>query len=59
MTTQTSITVVSDPRIAVSQKAIDQRYATSKTVQQMTQVAADAVKQLVKVKTPQLILVTH
>jgi photosystem II stability/assembly factor-like uncharacterized protein len=50
VTTQTSITVASDPRIAISQKAIDQRYATSKTVQQMTQIAADAVKQLVESK---------
>ena len=50
VTTQTTITVASDPRLAVSQKAIDQKYATSKTVQQMTQIAADAVKQLVESK---------
>jgi photosystem II stability/assembly factor-like uncharacterized protein len=48
--TQTTITVASDPRLAVSQKAIDQKYATSKKVQQMTQIAADAVKQLVESK---------
>ena len=50
VTTQTTITVASDPRLAVSQKAIDQRHATSKKVQQMTQIAADAVKQLVESK---------
>ena len=50
VTTQTTITVASDPRLAVSQKEIDQRYATSKTVQHMTQIAADAVKQLVESK---------
>ena len=48
--TQTTITVASDPRLDVSQKAIDQRHATSKKVQQMTQIAADAVKQLVESK---------
>ncbi len=50
VTTQTTITVASDPRLVISQKAIDQKYATSKTIQQMTQVAADAVKQLVESK---------
>jgi len=50
MTTQTTITVASDPRIVVSQKAIDQKYDTSKTIEQMTQIAADAVKQLVESK---------
>jgi hypothetical protein len=50
VTTQTTITVASDPRIAVSQKAIEQKYDTSKTIEQMTQIAADAVKQLVESK---------
>jgi len=50
VSTQTTITVASDPRLVVSQKAIDQKYETSKTIQQMTQIAADAVKQLVESK---------
>jgi photosystem II stability/assembly factor-like uncharacterized protein len=50
VTTETMIRVASDPRLEISQKAIDEGYATSKTIQEMTQIAADAVKQLVESK---------
>ncbi|PKA83880.1 sortilin (neurotensin receptor 3) [Ulvibacter sp. MAR_2010_11] len=46
----TTIKVESDPRLEVSQKAIDESYATSKEIEEMTQLAADAVKQLVESK---------
>ncbi|EDM44665.1 hypothetical protein SCB49_13875 [unidentified eubacterium SCB49] len=46
----TSITVESDPRLNISQKAIDDRYNASKQIEQMTQTAADAVQQLVESK---------
>ena len=49
-TSETSITVASDPRLQVSQKAIDDAYARSKVLEQLTQTAADAVKQLVESK---------
>ena len=49
--TETMIIVESDPRIDVSQKAIDESYNASKEIQAMSQVAADAVKQLVESKT--------
>ena len=44
------IKVESDPRLQVSQKNIDETYAAGKKLQQMTQTAADAVKQLVESK---------
>ncbi len=50
ISTQTRITIASDPRVDVSQKAIDEGYTNAKTIQAMTQVAADAVKQLVESK---------
>ncbi|MFT4942904.1 MAG: photosystem II stability/assembly factor-like uncharacterized protein [Candidatus Paceibacteria bacterium] len=50
LSTQTLITVASDPRLDVSQKAIDEGYQNAKTIQRMTQVAADVVKQLVESK---------
>ena len=49
--TETMIKVESDPRIDVTQKAIDESYNASKEIQAMSQVAADAVKQLVESKT--------
>ena len=45
-----SIEVKSDPRLMVSEKAINENYAASKKVEKMTQTAADAVKQLVESK---------
>ena len=49
-TSSTNIKVESDPRLDVSTKAIDEAYATSKVLEQMTQRAADAVKQLIESK---------
>ena len=46
----TNIQVESDPRLNISQKAIDESYATSKELEKMTQVAADAVSQLIESK---------
>lgn len=48
---ETTITVASDPRLNVSSKAINEVYAASKDIQDMRQTAADAVKQLVESKT--------
>jgi len=45
-TTSTNITVASDPRLEVSEKSINESYASSKNIERMTQTAADAVKQL-------------
>ncbi|MFC7357628.1 hypothetical protein ACFQO1_08010 [Jejudonia soesokkakensis] len=47
----TMIKVESDPRLDVPQKAITESYNASKQLEAMTQVAADAVKQLVESKT--------
>ncbi|WP_340075072.1 VPS10 domain-containing protein [Leptobacterium sp. I13] len=47
---ETSITVKSDPRIPVSQTAINEQYDAVKKLENYTQVAADAVKQLVESK---------
>ena len=44
------LTVASDPRLNVSQKNINEVYATSKDLEKMSQTAADAVKQLVESK---------
>ena len=50
-TSTSSITVASDPRLQVSQKAINDAYNAGKTLEGLTQTAADAVKQLVESKT--------
>ena len=50
-TSETNITVKSDPRLKVSQKNIDEVYAASKQIEQLQQTAADSVKQLVESKT--------
>ena len=50
-TSESSITVASDPRLQVSQKAVNDAYTYGKQIQAMTQTAADAVKQLVENKT--------
>ncbi len=47
---ETSIEIKSDPRLQVSQKNIDEVYASSKNLEKMMQTAADAVKQLVESK---------
>ncbi len=47
---ENSIKVESDPRLPVSQKAIDENYTASKKLENFTQVAADAVEQLVESK---------
>ena len=49
-TSETTITVASDPRLNVSKKNIDEVYATSKELEKMSQTAADAVKQLIESK---------
>jgi len=50
LSSETSITVASDPRIEVSQKNIEEVYATSKVLENMQQTVAAAVKQLVESK---------
>lgn len=45
-----TIKVESDPRLSISPKAINESYSASKTIEKMTQIAADAVKQLVESK---------
>ena len=47
----TTITVASDPRLDVSQKGINEEYDRAKLLENMTQTAADAVKQLIESKT--------
>ncbi len=49
-TSESSIEVKSDPRFEVPQKAIDDAYTSGKTLQAMTQKAAEAVRQLVESK---------
>lgn len=49
-TSSTTISVENDPRLKTSQKAIDEGYAASKEIEAMTQLAADAVKQLIESK---------
>ena len=49
-TSSTTIKVENDPRLKVSQKAIDESYDASKKIESMTQLAADAVKQLIESK---------
>jgi photosystem II stability/assembly factor-like uncharacterized protein len=46
----TSVRVESDPRLTVPQKAINDAYTASKTLEAMTETAADAVEQLVESK---------
>ena len=50
-TSETMITVASDPRLEVSAKNTDDVYAALKEIQNMRQVAADATKQLAENKT--------
>lgn len=50
-TDETTITVVSDPRIPVNTAALNEVYETGKSIEKMSQTAADAVKQLVESKT--------
>ncbi|MCT8339824.1 hypothetical protein MG296_07145 [Flavobacteriaceae bacterium TK19130] len=49
-TSETRITVKSDPRLDVPPNAINERYEASKKLEKMTQTAADAVSQLVESK---------
>jgi len=49
-TSETNITVASDPRLDVDMNSINEVYNASKEVESITQVAADAVKQLVESK---------
>jgi len=48
---ESSITIKSDPRLTIPQKAIDDAYDAGKQIESITQTAADAVKQLVQSKT--------
>ncbi|NRD23955.1 hypothetical protein HNV10_11915 [Winogradskyella litoriviva] len=50
-TSETKITIASDPRLEVSQQNINEIYAASKQLEQLQQTTADAVKQLVENKT--------
>ncbi len=50
-TSETTIKVMSDPRLNVSQRNINEVYNASKQLEQLQQTAADAVKQLVESKT--------
>ena len=45
-----NIVIKSDPRLEVTTKSINENYAAGKQLQEMTQVAADAVRQLVESK---------
>ncbi len=47
---ETEITVKSDPRLQMPKKAIEDAYTASGKVAKMTQIAADAVKQLIESK---------
>ena len=47
---QTTIKVESDPRLDISQAAINEIYTAEKNLEEMVQVSADAVKQLVESK---------
>ncbi|MCA0132168.1 WD40/YVTN/BNR-like repeat-containing protein [Winogradskyella alexanderae] len=50
MTSETSVTVESDPRLDISKKNIDDVYTAAKELEQLQQTAADAVKQLTESK---------
>ncbi len=47
---ETMVTVKSDPRLAVGQQAMTEVYEHGKKLEQLTQIAADAIKQLVESK---------
>ncbi|GAA4276199.1 VPS10 domain-containing protein [Aquimarina mytili] len=47
---ESEIEIKSDPRLQISQKNIDEIYASSKQLEKMTQTASEAVKQLVESK---------
>ncbi len=49
-TSETNITVAPDPRLNVDMNSINEVYNASKEVEKITQVAADAVKQLIESK---------
>ncbi len=49
-TSTSEITVKSDPRLEVSEKAINDKYRVQKEIEEMQQVTANAVKQLVESK---------
>lgn len=49
-TDETTIEVKSDPRLTISMEAVAEIYTTAKKIEGFTQVAADAVKQLVQSK---------
>lgn len=49
-TSEKNITVKFDPRLRISQNAIDQKYATSKDLESQQKIIADVVKQLVESK---------
>ena len=51
ITNETTIQVKSDPRLQVNSASISEVYETAKSIEKMTQTAADAVKQLVESKT--------
>jgi photosystem II stability/assembly factor-like uncharacterized protein len=48
---ETTIQIKSDPRLQINSSSINEVYETSKSIEKMTQTAADAVKQLVESKT--------
>jgi hypothetical protein len=50
ITDEAMITVASDPRIPVNTAAINEVYTTGKSIEKMSQTAADVVKQLVESK---------
>ncbi|MFD0797461.1 WD40/YVTN/BNR-like repeat-containing protein [Maribacter chungangensis] len=50
LTDETEITVKPDPRLPLNTTAINEVYETGKSIEKMTQTAADAVKQLVESK---------
>ncbi|WP_431158628.1 WD40/YVTN/BNR-like repeat-containing protein [Winogradskyella poriferorum] len=51
LTSETSVTVASDPRLDVSTKNTNEVYAAAKELEKLQQTAADAVKQLTESKT--------
>ena len=51
ITDETTIQVKSDPRLNVNSASVSEVYETRKSIEKMTQTAADAVKQLVESKT--------
>lgn len=51
LTSENTITVKSDPRLNISQKNINEVYATAKALEKLQEKAAEAVEQLVESKT--------